>query len=203
MSVRPKKMGEAILWFHQEKLTFFVAGFSFLMLAVWALMIAPKAKAIHSLKKELAEKKLQWIGTEEAAKHIHDIDALIAERRVELDKLNAHTLAPGQEASIIQIFSETTESLPIVVLGIQPESEPPITEREPEDTPVWRKEGFRKSKLTINLQCRYQTLGLLLERLSESHLSFEVERLNMSTKEGLAPNLDIQMVLTAYVQENA
>ena len=202
MSIQPKKIWEAVLWFHQEKLTLFLAGFLLLVLAVWVFMIGPKAKAIHSLKKELAEKKIQLIGTEEAAKHIHDIDALIAERRVELDKLKARTLAPGQEASIIQIFSEATESLPIVVSGMQPESEPPITEREPEDTPTWRKEGFRKSKLTINLQCRYQTLGLLLERLSESHLSYGLEELNMSTKEGLAPNLDIRMVLTAYVQEN-
>ncbi len=203
MSIQPKKIWETICWFHQEKLTVHLAIFSFLTLAVWIFLIGPKAKTINHLKKELAEKKLQLIGTEEAMKHIHDMDTLIAERRAELEKLNAHILAPGQEASMIEIFTEAAESLPVVISSMQPDSEPSITEREPDDAPAWRKEGLRKTRLTINLQCRYQTLGLLLERLSESHLSFGLEQLNMSTKEGLAPNLDIEMVLTAYVQGNA
>lgn len=203
MPVKPKSPLETVRWLHQEKLTIFLVVFTVLVGGIWAFAVGPKAKAVRNLKQELSEKKLQLIGTEEAMKHIRDMDALISERRAELQKLDSRILKPGQESSMIEVFSDAAQSLPVTIVSIQPESEPPITEREPEDTSSWRKQGLRKSKLTINLQCRYQTLGLLLERLAESNLLFGVEQMNMRTQEGLAPNLDIRMVLTAYAEESA
>ena len=203
MCVRPKSNLETLQWIHQEQLTTFISVFLALTLGLWGLIAMPKLKTVHKLGKEVSDKKLQHIGTEEAMKHIKNLDALLAERRQELEEINSRTLKPGQEASVLEIFTEASRSLPVTILGVQPKSELTITEREPEETTPWRKEGYYKSNLEIHLQCRYQTLGLLFERLGESNLSFSVEQLNMTTKEGLAPNLDIHLVLSTYVEGSA
>lgn len=200
MSVRPKTTLEIIQWMNQEQITIFISFFLALSLGLWGLAVAPKQKAVHKLGKEVSEKKLQHIGTEEAMKHIKNLDALLAERRQELEKISMRTLKPGQEASVIEIFTEASQSLPVTILEVQPKSELPVTEREPEETTSWRKEGYYKSNLEVHLQCRYQTLGLLFDRLSESSLAFSVEQLNMTTSEGLAPNLDIHLTLSTYAE---
>ncbi|MBI4430950.1 MAG: hypothetical protein HY587_04465 [Candidatus Omnitrophica bacterium] len=203
MSVRPQTTLEIFRWMNREQLTVFISVFLVLSLGLWGLIVRPKQKTVHKLEKEVSDKKLQHIGTEEAMKHIKNMDALLDERRQELLEISVRTLKPGQEASVIEIFTEASRSLPISILEVQPKSESPISEREPEEKKPWRKEGYYKSNLDVHLQCRYQTLGLLFDRLAESNLSFSVEQLSLATGEGLAPNLDIHLVLSTYVEGSA
>lgn len=201
MSASPASKGDVIRWLARESVAAHAAAFLGVSLVAWFLIISPRIHAFGQKKAELASMKSILIGTQETLKRLKDLDALLAERRAELARLSRRTIKETDESSLIEAFTHSTEGLPASILNIRPEEENAGT-GDPKDSVLpWVREGFRRKLLSVHLQCRYQTLGLLLERLAASPVGFGVKQIQIKKTDAMAPNLDITITLATYVEK--
>jgi len=201
MSVRPLNRSIVLKWLFQEHVATHLILIFILVFSICAGFIGPKFEMISENQSKLDQMNAFLIGTEEAAKRLKNIDGLLNERRQELIELQSKTLKPESVASMIQVFTEAIEALPLTILNIQPEAihMTPAMKLKP---PRWQANGFEKHRLQIRMHCRFQTLGRLLEQLEKSPLIFHLDKLSVDAGSLAAPMLDIKLTLASFVERS-
>ncbi|PIQ86965.1 MAG: hypothetical protein COV74_02770 [Candidatus Omnitrophica bacterium CG11_big_fil_rev_8_21_14_0_20_45_26] len=201
MAVRPESQKIVLQWAVKEKVVLHLSVLAGLIVFAAFAVIGPRIADLNKQKAKLKEFNSFLLGTQEAAKRLRNLEQLLADQRQALKELNAQTLKRTSIAAMLQNFTAASESLPMTILDIRPDEAPAVNDPKAV-VPAWKENGFDQKLLNIHFQCRYQTLGRLLERLEETPLIYHVTKLEMGTKDLIAPNLDISLTLASYVENS-
>lgn len=175
-------------------------GGIFLGVLVFGLVLTGlQARSLAAVRAEIEDLRGKTDEAETARKSMGDMAAFLKEQRADLEKIKGLLLKGGEQPKVISFLTRTMQDLGVSIQDIRP-APPKTDERGNPAAPPPEEPPKRLAPVLFGLQLegRYEALGLFFEGLENAPVYLTVEDFTLEPKEGSPAFLSARMTLAAY-----
>ncbi len=178
----------------------------FTVLVLGLALTGLQVRSIASTHAEAEGLKAQTDEAEAAQKSMGDMDAFLKEQREDFEKTKGLLLKAGEQPKVISFLTRTMQTLGVSIQDIRPAGIKTAEADRPAAAAPPPEEGPKKLApvlFELQLESRYEALGLFFEKLENAPVYLTVEDFVFEPKEASPAFLSARMTLAAYERKEA
>jgi len=153
------------------------------------VVVAPSRRALGGLRQKAKALEARIAKTEQAVSGVQDFGAVLEQRRGELAAIQARTCRSGELAKVISLLTSAAAEEGVTILNIKSLPREELPEEGKKIYP---------SYFSLEVECRYRTLGAFLERLENSLLILMPDGFSATPQPSNPELLRIDMTLEGF-----